>query len=155
MHTKQLPELHMKRVDDFFKRYEQAANSFDPVLTASLYTEQFLAADPNGVQCGRNDPALAQATAARQQFFESLGFQQAKVLEVAATPLDDNYTMAKVHWWMRFARTGGDAQEFRFFITYFLYDPGSGPKAAFWISHDDERQVMLDAGLIDAEGRPR
>ncbi|MGE8280514.1 MAG: hypothetical protein ACN6O2_08775 [Stenotrophomonas sp.] len=144
----------MNRIDDFFARYEQAANNFDPVLTASLYTREFLAADPNGVSCGRNDPALARAMSARRTLFDALGFQQAKVLDVVATTLDEHYTMAKVHWFMRFAKAGGPARDFRFFITYFLYDPGDGPKAAFWISHEDEQRVMREAGLIDEAGSP-
>lgn len=32
----------------------------------------------------------------------------------------------------------------------FLFDPGSGtgPKVAFYISHEDEQQVMREAGLL-------
>jgi hypothetical protein len=38
--------------------------------------------------------------------------------------------------------------DFKFFVTYFLFDPGSGPKVAFWISHDDEQKIKRDAGPI-------
>ena len=74
----------------------------------------------------------------------------ARVLHVAATPLDAHYTMAKVHWHLRFEKTPGAPQDFRFHITYFLFDPGSGtgPKVAFYISHEDEQQVMREAGLL-------
>ena len=43
----------MAKVEEFFARYEEAANSFDPDLTSSLYTAEFMAGDPNGVSCGR------------------------------------------------------------------------------------------------------
>jgi hypothetical protein len=139
----------MTTVAEFFARYEEGANSFDPDLMASLYTAEFMAGDPNGVLCGRNDQALRESFIKRKEFFQRIGFSRAKILNVEATALDANYTMAKVHWQMTFEKNG-KPMDFKFFITYFLYDQGTGPKAAFWISHDDERRVMREAGLIEA-----
>jgi hypothetical protein len=42
----------------------------------------------------------------------------------------------------------GDPLDFKFYVTYFLFDPGSGPKVVFWISHEDGQKVMQEAGLI-------
>lgn len=141
-------EVAVIRIDDFFARYEEGANSFDPELMASLYTSEFMAGDPGGVSCGRNDQTLRDAFIHRKTFFQQIGFKRARILHVAATPLDGHYTMAKVHWQMTFEKQPGHPLDFRFFITYFLHDPGSGPKAAFWISHDDEQHVMREAGLV-------
>ncbi|MGL6289780.1 MAG: hypothetical protein ACRC2H_03735 [Silanimonas sp.] len=141
----------MTPIDDFFVRYEEGANTFDPDLMVSLYTAEFMAGDPNGVSCGRNDQSLRGAFVQRKAFFQSLGFQRAKVLRVHATPLDDRYTTAKVHWHMVFEKQPGSPLEFTFYVTYFLYDAGTGPKAAFWISHDDEQKVMREAGLLPSE----
>ncbi len=141
----------MTTIEEFFVRYEAAANSFDPDLSASLYTAEFMAGDPNGVSCGRNDQALRDAVVRRKEFFGQIGFKRAKILHVEPTPLDGSYTMAKVHWHMTFEKQPGVPLDFRFFITYFLFDAGSGPKAAFWISHDDEQRVMREAGLIPGE----
>ena len=138
----------MGKIQDFFARYEEGANTFDPDLMVSLYMAEFMAGDPNGVSCGRNDDTLRSSFVQRKLFFEQIGFKRAKVLNIEATPLDDKYTMAKIHWQMRFEKVPGNPLDFRFFITYFLFDAGSGPKAAFWISHDDEQKVMRDAGLI-------
>lgn len=138
----------MGKVQDFFARYEEGANTFDPELMVSLYMAEFMAGDPNGVSCGRNDDKLRASFVQRKLFFEQIGFKRAKVLNIDATPLDNKYTMAKIHWQMTFEKEPGNPLDFRFFITYFLFDSGSGPKAAFWISHDDEQKVMRDAGLI-------
>ncbi|MFT3799790.1 MAG: hypothetical protein QM766_01095 [Burkholderiaceae bacterium] len=138
----------MTKIDAFFARYEEGANTFDPDLMTSLYTAEFMAGDPHGVSCGRNDQALRDVFIQRKAFFLQIGFKHARVLDMETTPLDDKYTMAKVHWHMTFEKQPGRPLDFKFFITYFLYDPGDGPKAAFWISHDDERQVMQEAGLI-------
>lgn len=101
--------------------------------------------------CGRNDQALRDAVVQRKSLFQQIGFKRATILHVELTPLDANYTMAKVHWQMTFKKPSGHPLDFKFFITYFLYDPGTGPRAAFWISHDDELRVMRDAGLIPTE----
>ncbi len=138
----------MEKIQAYFARYEEGANTFDPELMGSLYMSEFLAGDPNGVSCGRNDEKLRASIVQRKAFFEQIGFRRAQVLGVDATPLDDKYTMAKVHWQMTFEKEPGHPLDFRFFITYFLFDAGAGPKAAFWISHEDEQKVMRAAGLI-------
>jgi hypothetical protein len=139
------------KIEEFFDRYEEGANSFDPDLMSSLYTAEFMAGDPNGVSCGRNDRALRDAFNQRKEFFQQIGFKRAKILHVGATPLDEKYTMDKVHWHMTLEKQPGHPLDFKFFITYFLYDSGTGLKAAFWISHDDEQRVMREAGLIPSE----
>ena len=142
----------MTTIEEFFARYEEGSNSFDPDLMSSLYTAEFMAGDPNGVSCGRNDQALRQAFIDRKELFQKIGFKRARILHIEATPLDEKYTMAKVHWHMTFEKQHGHPLDFKFFITYFLYDQGTGPKAAFWISHDDEQRVMREAGLIPSGG---
>ena len=67
------------------------------------------------------------------------------------TPLDERYTMAKVHWQMVFEKDPGNPLDFKFYITYFLFDPGTGPKVVLYISHDDEQKVMKEAGLIPGD----
>jgi hypothetical protein len=74
-----------------------------------------------------------------------------RILSVAEAPLDGHYTMAKIHWHMTFEKQPGLPLDFRFYITYFLFDQGSGPRIVFYISHDDEQRVMREAGLIPAE----
>lgn len=138
----------MEKTKRFFERYEEGANTFDPGLVASQFTPSFMSADPNGVTSIRNDGEFLKAIPERREFFRKIGFQKAKILDIADTPLDDRYTMAKVHWQMEFEKQPGKRQEFRFFITYFLFDPGDGPRIAFYVSHDDEQKVMREAGLI-------
>jgi len=137
----------MTKIEEFFTRYEEGANSFDPDLVASQFTDSFLGADPNGVVCVQNDESLRKAIGERERFFHQIGFSSAKVLSVTETLLDERYTMAKVHWHMVFEKEAGKPLDFKFFITYFLFDPGSGPRVAFYISHDDEQKDLQDAGL--------
>lgn len=138
----------MTKIEEFFARYEEGANSFDPDLVCSQYTSEFMGGGPNGVGCGRNGEELRAAIVNRHELFQKTGFRQAKILRVDETSLDDRYTMAKVHWHMTFEKDAGHPMDFKFFITYFLFDPGTDPRVVFWISHDDEQRVMRDAGLI-------
>jgi hypothetical protein len=138
----------MTKIEKFFERYEEGANSFDPDLVTSQFTDTFLGGDPNQVMAFENDEKFRQAIVEREKMFRKIGFQSAKVLDVEETQLDERYTMAKVHWKMVFEKEPGKPQEFLFFITYFLFNPGTGPKVAFYISHDDEQKVMQEAGLI-------
>jgi hypothetical protein len=138
----------MTKIESFFSQYEEGANSFDPDLVTSQFTATFAGGDPNGIICFHNDEALRKAIPERRAFFQQIGFKSAKVLSVSEAPLDDRYSMAKVQWHLVFEKHAGHPLDFKFFITYFLFDPGSGPKVAFYISHEDERKTMKEAGLI-------
>lgn len=138
----------MTKIEQFFTRYEEGANFFDPDLVSSQFTACFMGGDPNGVVCAQNNEVFRNAIQQRQAFFQQIGFKSAKVIGVAETRLDERYTMAKVHWHMIFEKQAGKPQQFKFFITYFLFDAGTGPKVVFYISHDDERKVMREVGLI-------
>ncbi len=138
----------MTKIEQFFARYEEGANTFDPDIVVSQFTDSFMGADPNGVMCAANDETFRKAIPQRKEFFTEIGFRSAKVLDIEETPLDDRYTMAKVHWRMIFEKEEGHPREFKFYITYFLFDPGTGPKVVFYISHDDEQKIMREAGLI-------
>ena len=140
--------VKMTKIEEFFARYEEGANSFDPDTVCSQYTAEFMGGGPYGVMCGKNDEELRNWIKERHAFFQKIGFRSARILGIKETPLDGHYTMAKVHWHMVFEKEQGHPLDFRFFITYFLFDPGSGPKVVFWISHDDEQKIMQEAGLI-------
>jgi hypothetical protein len=90
------------KIEQFFARYEKGANSFDPDLVSSEFTASFVGGDPNGVVCVQNDEAFRKAIPERRAFLQEIGFRAARILGVVETPLDERYTMAKVHWHMIF-----------------------------------------------------
>lgn len=138
----------MTKIERFFAHYEQGANSFDPDIVTSKFSDCFMGGDPNGVVCIQNNEVFRKAISQRQTFFQQIGFRSAKILGLTETPLDERYTMAKVHWRMIFEKQPAHPHDFTFFITYFLFDAGIGPKVVFYVSHDDEQKIMRDAGLI-------
>ncbi|NUO78165.1 MAG: hypothetical protein HOQ32_19420 [Lysobacter sp.] len=138
----------MRKVEEFFARYEQGANNFDPDLVVSQFGDHFMGADPNGAACLSNDAEFRAAIPQRQAFFREIGFRSARVLDIESTALDERYTLAKVHWRMLFEHPQGTPRAFEFYISYVLFDPGSGPKVVFYVSHEDERKTMREGGLI-------
>jgi hypothetical protein len=140
------------RIREFFKRYEEGANSFDPALITAQFTDQFMGAGPEGVACGKNGEELRSAIAQRHALFRSIGFKHASILDVVDSTLDDHYVLARVQWWMEFEKVSGVEIAFSFATTYLLYDDGRDPRIAFWISHDHEQAAMRMAGLLPGTG---
>ena len=141
----------MNKLRRFFTAYEHAVNNFDAESISAQFVESFMGADPNGVFCHRNDASLKEAVAQRRDIYAQMGFKFAEVLSLAETPIDEHYTMAKVHWRVVFEKIKGQPQEFKFFITYFLYDSGDGLRIVFFIAREDEQKVLREAGLLPAQ----
>ena len=51
----------MTKIERFFARYEEGANSFDPDIVTSHFLNSFMGGDPNGVVCVQNDEAFRKA----------------------------------------------------------------------------------------------
>lgn len=141
----------MTKIRKFFNAYEHGVNSFDVDLLSAQFQEAFMGADPNGVFCYRNDASLREAIQQRRDVYEQMGFKFAEILSIADTPIDEHYTMAKVHWRMVFEKIKGQPREFKFFITYFLFDSPQGLRIVFFIAREDEQKVLRDAGLLPAQ----
>ena len=144
----------MNRIRKFFTAYEHAINTFDPALVSSHFVDSFMGADPNGVFCHRNDASLRQAVEQRRDMYTQMGFKFVEVLNVSESPIDEHYTMAKVQWRVVFEKVKGQPKEFKFQITYFLYDSPEGLRIVFFIAREDEQKVLREAGLLPAQPEP-
>jgi hypothetical protein len=65
----------MTKIEQFFARYEQGANSFDPDIVTSKFSDCFMGADPNGVVCIQNDDAFRNAIPQRAGLLSADRFQ--------------------------------------------------------------------------------
>lgn len=146
-----LSENLSDHVQRFFERYEEGANSFEETVVLEGLAPEFMGADPNGAQVFELNDEFRKAIPARKEFFRSIGFRSAHILGVEQSQLSSDYILAKVRWEMFFERDG-QANEFRFLVSYVLRDAGgSDLKVVFYVSHDDEQRVMREAGLIPPE----
>jgi hypothetical protein len=85
----------------FFEGVEKAGNTLDLDLIASQFDDQFLFADPNGTRVIEKQKFLA-SLPKRQEFFKSIGHQSTQVVSMEVTPIDDQYTMVKAQFLMKF-----------------------------------------------------
>jgi len=135
------------KLQAFFEAVEQASNTLDLDLIDSQYTDQFIFADPSGTRVIEKQKFLP-ALPKRQEFFKSIGHQSTKVLWLEETPIDNQYTMVKAHFLMKFRKMSGEIQEANVDSTYILFMKGDSPRITMHIEHEDLQQAMKDRGLL-------
>ena len=138
---------HDNKIKVFFEGIEQASNTLDLALIDSQYADQFLFADPNGTRVVEKEKFLP-FLPKRQEFFKSLGHQSTQVLSLEETPLDDQYTMVKAHFLMRFQKTSAQIAEAKVDSTYILFMKGASPRIVMHIEHEDLKEAMQARGLL-------
>jgi len=116
-------------------------------LIDSQFADQFIFADPHGTRVVEKQKFLA-FLPQRQEFFKSIGHQSTKVLSFDETQLDDQYTMVKAHFLMKFQKASGEIAEARVASTYFLFMMGDSPKIVMHMEHEDVREAMQARGLL-------
>lgn len=141
----------MKQVSDsikrFFEDFERASNTFEAALLARLFSDPFMAADPNGgVQVVKQTNFLA-GTTRRQTFFHSIGFQFVKIVPFEEFQLDNHYAMVKAHKFMRFEKAPGQPVDISNDTSYVLFVKDAAPKIVFYLTHDDLIKILQERGL--------
>ncbi len=79
-------------------------------------------------------------------FYKSVGQESAKIISADEMPVNDNYSLVKVHWGVKFKKTGDRLIEFD--VSYLVQKTGSEPKIILFIAHQDEQQAMKELGLM-------
>src|ERR1051325_9967727 len=111
------------RIQKFFEGVEQASNTLDLKLIDAQFADQFIFADPYGTRVVEKQKFLA-FLPQRREFFKSIRHQSTKVLSYEEVPIDDQYTMVKAHFLMRFQQPTKDAIEINLNSTYILFMKG-------------------------------
>ena len=137
------------RIKKFFEEVELASNTLDLRLIDSQFADQFIFADPYGTRIVEKQKFLS-VLPQRREFFKSLGHQSTKVLSLEETRLDDQYTMVKAHFLMRFRKASGEVVEANVDSTYFLFMKGESPKIVMHLEHEDVKEAMQARGLLPA-----
>ena len=138
---------HDNKITAFFEGVEQASNSLNLDLIDSQYTDQFIFADPYRTRVVEKQMFLP-FLPKRHEFFKSLGHQSTRVLSLEETPIDDQYTMVKVHFLMQFQQSSGELKEAKVDSTYILFIKGEMPRIVMHIEHEDLKEAMQARGLL-------
>ena len=133
------------KLKKLFTEYEKAFNQLNFERVASMYTDSFMSAGPNGVISNSKVEFLNSAARAAG-FYKSIGQDSARIISLEVSPISDQYSMAKTHWGVTFRKTGARLIEFD--VTYFVYTAGDEPKIVMFIAHQDEEKAMKELGLM-------
>jgi ketosteroid isomerase-like protein len=138
-----------ERITAFFEEYERNTRASDVAAIGRQYGDTFMFAGPSGAQAVSRADFLA-ALPRRTGFFESLGMEPSTIRSLEATPLDADYTMAKVLWRMRFAPEHGRPVVVDTSATYILRDERGVLRIVFQLDYQDLVQVAREHGLLAA-----
>jgi hypothetical protein len=131
----------------FFDCVEKAGNTLELGLIDAQYSDQFIFADPSGTRVIEKQKFLP-ALPKRQEFLKSLGHLSTRILSLEETPIDDQYTLVKAHFLMKFQKTSEEVKEANIASTYILFMKGDSPRITMQIEHEDLQQAMKDRGLL-------
>jgi hypothetical protein len=147
-------DARLKMIDGFFAAYAAGFNKaladtpeIDVEATAGAFADCFIAADPNGVSCGKNDEEFRTRIPMGFAFYRSIGTKSMKVASLAVTPLDDYHLTANVHWESVYRKKDGSEEEIDFDDIYFVRMVGDQPRIFGYVTGDEQR-LLRERGLI-------
>lgn len=139
-------------LDSFFRAYADAFNrglthTPDTAAIRAVYTDCFLGAGPQGVNCGKNDESFAATLQEGYAFYRSIGTKRMSVRGVAVTPIDDAHHLAKVFWSADYEKKDGEALSLDFDVSY-LTQTRDGATKIFAFVAGDEMALYREKGLV-------
>lgn len=135
----------------FFANYEKQFNEslegqVDLEAIAKSYTEEFIAANPNGVKTGENNEQLKEVMNKGYEYYRLIGTKKMKCLNINIIPLDEKHAVAHTHWKAFYLK---DEREIviPFMSNYLIQFREGQPKIFGWVT-GDENQVLKENGVI-------
>jgi len=140
-----------KAIREFFDAYATAIKSLDLGFFRSAYCETFMFAGPGGVQVVKRDDFL-RVLPKRGAFFRAAGLVASEVLTLEETRLDEQHTMVRVRWNMRFEKDPGRPITDESAATYVLRRQEDSEQIVFQLDHQDLAKRVQELGLLAASG---
>ncbi len=136
----------------FFAQFEAAYNRAliepgDAEALAETFADSFVAANPNGVLCWKNDENLSEIIRQGFEFYRSVGAKSARIASLSVTPVDGAHAFVRAEWEMLFRRPGGDLEAIRSEVAYLVQTIDEEPRIFSFIT-PDERQMFRERGLL-------
>jgi len=143
-----------EKIEEFFERYQKSFNKaikesseIDAKEMAQCFSDCFIAANPAGVACGKNDEELESQILKGLQFYRSIGTSSMNVSEIAVTALDQFHALARVRWQSQYRNGDGEGERIDFDVIYLLEINGERPRIFAYITGDEEK-ALRERGLI-------
>ena len=133
-------------VQEFFKRYEQSRNTFDPELVGSLYPDAFMVAGPAGARVADKATVLA-GLPKGHAWLRTLGHTTTTLASFHETALDQFYSMVRARFVWRFEKTPAPV-DVDVEATFIVHLTDGAPKIVFQQESEDFRQALQARGVI-------
>jgi len=147
-------EERKRVVQEFFSDYEARFNRAlgptseeDVEATAGAFAACFVAANPTGVYCGRNDQQFRAAIPQGNQYYRNIGMKSVHISAMELTELDQQHMLAKVFWDSFYEKPDGKPVEIAFAVIYLLQINGQQPRIFAYIT-GDEQLALQEHGLL-------
>ena len=122
------------------------ATVMDVEGTAAAFADCFVAANPQGVACGKNDRRFRTAIPQGWEFYRRIGMTSMEITSILVTPLDEIHAMARVSWDSRYRRGDGHEEQIEFDVIYLVQILDGTPKIFAYITGDEEK-ALREKGL--------
>jgi hypothetical protein len=115
------------RITHFFHAYESRTNAalappYDTEIDATVaaFTECFIAANPLGVSCGKNDGTFREAMVKGLEHYRAIGTKQMNIHGLVIADIDDSHALVRVQWSAFYRRKDGREITIPFSVSYAL-----------------------------------
>jgi hypothetical protein len=138
--------------DQFFRTYADLYNQAltgepDYEAIVAHFAKCFIAAGPNGIQCGENDETFRNALEQGYAFYRKIGTKRMSVRRCEVTEIDGAHAMVRVFYCADYDKDG-KAISIDFDLTYMIDHGASEPKIFAFVT-GDEMVAFKQHGLID------
>ncbi|MGZ8557027.1 MAG: hypothetical protein ACXWWC_01770 [Chitinophagaceae bacterium] len=141
-----------QNINNFFNQYEAKFNealggSPKTEETAGAFADYFIAANPSGVTCGKNDEQFRKAISQGYEFYKGNGLRAMKIISQNNSSLDEFHALNKVQWKSFYETKQGKKVEIEFNVIYFLQLLNKQVKIFGYIT-GDEQKLLQERGLV-------
>ncbi|HZV68602.1 MAG TPA: hypothetical protein VFG10_03630 [Saprospiraceae bacterium] len=136
----------MKNIEDFFAKYAMASLHGKSDEIASCYASSFMVATKTQFSAFKNDDEFIKWLNQVFDFNKKAGLHKMEVINIESDPIGEYFLKASVTWGTTFLKN--PAEEIKFDIHYILNLFEKEIKIVFYISEDDQEELMKEKGLL-------
>src|SRR5262245_21201281 len=137
-------------VREFFVRYVESRNTFDPVLSDSKYPDKITVAGPAGARVAEKAAVLAGLVKGRE-LLKTLGHKTTKLTALQETTVDEHYAIVRAQFVWRFEKAHAQPIDVELDSTFVLYVKDGAPQIIVQHEHEDFQQALRARGVLPAQ----
>ena len=145
-------KTHKTLLERFFRQYSDGFNlglQGKPNIaeTVNSFASVFLASNPNGVQCKKNDESFRGVIPMAYEFYKSIGITRMEIVDMQITGLNQFHSMCSATWRAWYTQKNGKEKTLDFEIVYLVRFEAGQPRIFAYITPDEEA-ILKEKGLV-------